>query len=54
MLGESGVTRSIIDELHSLEIQQHQMEGEGGVTRSNIDEHHSSDMVKRKEKMVLL
>ena len=54
MLGESGVTRSIIDELDSLEIQQHQMEREGGVSRSNIDEHHSSDMVKRKEKMVLL
>ena len=32
MEGESGVIRSIIDELHSLEIQGHQMEGESGVT----------------------
>ena len=29
---ESGVTRSIIDELHSLYIQGAQMEGERGVT----------------------
>ena len=54
MLGESGVTRSIIDELHSSQIQRDQMEGEGGVTRSIIDEHHSLDMVKWKEKVVLL
>ena len=33
MEGESGVIRSIIDELHSLEIQGDQMEGESGVTR---------------------
>ena len=32
MEGESGVTRSIIDELHSLDIQRDQMEGEGGFT----------------------
>ena len=41
MEGESGVTRSIIDELHSLDIQGDQMEGESGVTRSIIDELHS-------------
>ena len=41
---ESGVTRSIIDELHSLGIQVDQMEGESGVTRSIIDENHSSDI----------
>ena len=44
MEGEIGVTRSIIDELHSWDIQQDQMEGEGGVTRSIIDETHSSDI----------
>ena len=32
MEGESGVCRSIIDELHSLDIRGDQMEGEGGVT----------------------
>ena len=32
MEGESGVTRSIIDELHSLDIQGHQMECESRVT----------------------
>ena len=37
MEGESGVTRSIIDELHSSEIQGDQMEGESGVTQSIID-----------------
>ena len=41
MEGESGVTRSIIDELCSSDIQGDQMEGEGGVTRSIIDELHS-------------
>ena len=44
MQGESGVTRKIIDELHSSDIQGDQMEGEGGVTRSIIDELHSSDI----------
>ena len=34
---ESGVTRSIINELHSWDIQLDQMEGESGVTRSIID-----------------
>ena len=32
MLRENGVTRSIIDQLHSLGIQVGQMEGESGVT----------------------
>ena len=41
MEGESGVTRSIIHELHSWDIQRDQMEGESGVTRSIIDELHS-------------
>ena len=30
---ESGATRSIINELHSSDIQRDQMEGEPGVTR---------------------
>ena len=32
MEGESGVTRSIIDELHSWDIQGNQMKGESDVT----------------------
>ena len=32
MQGESGVTRIIIDELHSPDIQRDPMEGESGVT----------------------
>ena len=32
MESESGVTRNIIDEFHSWDVQAHQMEGEGGVT----------------------
>ena len=34
--GETGVSRSIIDELHSWDIQGYQMEGEIGVTRSIV------------------
>ena len=41
MEGESGVTRSIIDELHSSDIQGDQMEGESGFIRSIIDDLHS-------------
>ena len=41
MEGESGVNRSIIDQLHSLDIQGDQMEGENGLTRSIIAEFHS-------------
>ena len=37
MEGESGVTGSIIHELHSLDIQGDQMEGESGLTDSIID-----------------
>ena len=32
MEGESGVTQSMIDELHSSDIEVDQMEGESGVT----------------------
>ena len=44
MEGESGVTRSIIDELDSSDIQGDQMEGESGFTRNITDERHSSDI----------
>ena len=44
MEGESGVTRSIIDELHSSDIQGDEMEGESGVTPSIIDEFHFWDI----------
>ena len=54
MEGESGVTRSIIDEFHSLDMQQDQIEGESSVTRSIIDELHYSDIIKWKVKVVLL
>ena len=54
MEGESGVTRSIIDEVHSLDMQRDQMEGESSVTRSIIDGLHYSDMIKWKVKVGLL
>ena len=41
MEGESGVPRSIIDEIHSSNLQRKQMEGESGVTRRIMDELHS-------------
>ena len=44
MEGESGVTRNIIDELNSSDIQRYQITGENGVTRSIIDKLHSSDI----------
>ena len=44
MKGESCVTRIIIDELHSWDIQGAQTEDESGFTRSIIDELHSSDI----------
>ena len=44
MEGESGVTRSIIDQLHSLHIQEDQIEDESFVAPSTIDEIHSSDI----------
>ena len=42
MEGESRVSRIIIDELHSWDIQRDQMEAGSGVTRSIIDELRSS------------
>ena len=44
MEGESGVAHSIIDEIHSWDIQGDQIEREGGDIRSIIDELQSSDM----------
>ena len=44
MEGESGVTRSIIDKLHSLDIQGDQMEGESGVPRCITGELHSWEL----------
>ena len=41
MESERGVTRSIIDELHSWDIQGYQMEAESAFTQSVIDELHS-------------
>ena len=44
MEGESGATPSIIDELHSSDIERDQMKGESDVTRSIIDEVYSWDI----------
>ena len=44
MEGKSGVTRRIIEELHSLDIQGDQREGESGLTRNIIDEPPSADI----------
>ena len=44
MEAASGVTRSIIDELHSWDIQRDQSEGKTGVTASIIHEVHSWDI----------
>ena len=44
MEDESGVTRSIIHELHSSDIQRDEIEGEGGAIRIIIDEPHFSDI----------
>ena len=41
---ESGVTRSIIDEIYFWGIEGDQMGGESGITRSIIDERHNSDI----------
>ena len=48
MEGESGVTRSEIDEVHSLDIEGDEMVGKSGVTRSIIDELHSLDIQRDK------
>ena len=44
MESESGLTRSIIDQLHSSDIQGDLRESKSGVTRSIIDELHSPDI----------
>ena len=44
MEGEIGVNRSIIDELHSSDIQRDQAGGESDVTRSINGDIHSSDI----------
>ena len=44
MEGESGVTRSIIDKLHSWDIQRDQIDDESGVSRRIIHELHSWDI----------
>ena len=44
MEGESGVAGSIIDELHSWDIQRDQMEDESGGTRNIIQKLHCSDI----------
>ena len=44
MEDEICVTQSISDELHSWDIQGHQMEFDGLVTLSIIDELHSLDI----------
>ena len=54
MEGESGVNRNIIDQLLSSGIQRDQIGSESGVAPIIIDVLHSSDMVKWKEKGVLL
>ena len=56
MEGESCLTRSIIDELHSLNIHRDQKEDESGVIRIILDKCHSYDIQEIKEivKVVLL
>ena len=44
MEGESGVTRSIIDELHPSDIQRYKMLSESGVTRRIIQKVYSWDI----------
>ena len=56
MEGEGGATRSIIDEVHSWDIQRDEREGESGVTRSINDNFilWISNEIKWKVKVVLL
>ena len=56
MEGESGFTRSIVDELHASDIQGDQMAGENGVSRSIIHELllRISNEIKGKVKVLLL
>ena len=44
MEGDGCVTRNIIDDFHSLDIEGDEMEAESSVTRSIIDELHSWDI----------
>ena len=44
MEDKSGVTRSIIDDLHSSDMERDHIDGESGDTRSIIDKIHSSDI----------
>ena len=44
MAGESDVTRIIIDELHSWDIQGYEKESESGVARNIIDKLHFWDI----------
>ena len=46
MEGASCITRSIIDELHSLDVQRNEIEGERCDTPSCIDELHSLDILR--------
>ena len=43
MEGESGVTGSIIDELHFWDIQGNQIEPEAGVSQNIFEKLHSRD-----------
>ena len=44
MEGESGVTRSIIDELHPSDIRRYKMLSESGLTRRIIQKVYSWDI----------
>ena len=44
MESQTDVTRSIIHEIHSWDIQRDEMEGESGATQRVTDELHSSDI----------
>ena len=44
MEDKCGVTRSIIDDIHSSDMERDHIDGESGVTRSIIDKLHSSDI----------
>ena len=44
MEGERGVTPSMIDELHSWDIERDQKEGESSVNQSILDDLHSLDI----------
>ena len=44
MGSKSGVTRRIIDELHSWDVHRNEMEDESGIPPSITDELHFSDI----------